>query len=158
MRKSKAFEQKGDSMELKKILWATDLSANSEKALPFVQSLSERYQTEVHVLYVLEESGHFGSWYGEFDRSELDRLQQMEREKAEKMLDRICTSHLNSCPLYIRHTAVGDPSSEILKLIDSEKPDMVVMATKGRRNRFEFGSVAERVVRHSPAPVLTVPV
>ncbi len=145
-------------MELKKILWATDLSANSEKALPFVQSLSERYQTEVHVLYVLEETGHFGSWYGEFDRSELEKMQQMEREKAEKRLDQICTSHLDSCPLYIRHTAIGDPSSEILKLIDHEKPDLVVMATKGRRDRFAFGSVAERVVKHSPAPVLTIPV
>jgi nucleotide-binding universal stress UspA family protein len=145
-------------MELRKILWATDLSANSEKALPFVESLSAKYQTEVHVLYVLEETGYFGSWYGEFDRSELDKMQQMERDKAEKRLDEICTSHLNSCPLYIRHTAIGDPSSEILKLIDNEKPDLVVITTKGRRDRFEFGSVAERVVKHSPYPVLTIPV
>jgi len=145
-------------MELRKILWATDLSGNSEQALPFVQSLSERYQTEVHVLYVLEEMGNFGSWYGEFDRSELDKMQQMEREKAEKRLDQICASHLDNCPLYIRHTAVGDPSSEILKLIDNEKPDLVVIATKGRRDRFTFGSVAERIVKHSPVPVLTIPV
>jgi nucleotide-binding universal stress UspA family protein len=145
-------------MELRKILWATDLSANSEKALPFVESLAAKYQTEVHVLYVLEEMGHFGSWYGDFDRSELEKLQQMEREKAEGRLDQICKSHLNSCPLYIRHTATGDPSSEILKLIDNEKPDLVVITTKGRRDRFEFGSVAERVVKHSPSPVLAIPV
>ena len=60
-------------MEIKKILWATDLSENAGKALPLVTSLSERYQTEVHVVYVLEELGHFGAWYGEFDRSEIEK-------------------------------------------------------------------------------------
>jgi nucleotide-binding universal stress UspA family protein len=49
-------------MEIKKILWATDLSENAGKALPLVTSLSERYQTEVHVVYVLEEVRHFGAW------------------------------------------------------------------------------------------------
>jgi nucleotide-binding universal stress UspA family protein len=144
-------------MEIKKILWATDLSENASKALPLVTSLSERYQTEVHVVYVLEELGHFGAWYGEFDRSEIEKLQELEREKAEKKLDEICTLHLNHCPLYIRHTKVGDPASEILKLVEKERADLVVIASRGRKSHFDFGSVAEKIVRHSPAPVLVIP-
>ena len=144
-------------MKLKKILWATDLSNNAAEALPFVSSLSEKYQTEVHVLYVMEEYGHFGAWYGDFDRSHIDKMQEMEKKKAEERLDEICRSHLEGCPLYIRHIAVGDPAGEILKLIETEKPDLVVMATRGRKGRFEFGHVTERIVKHSPAPVLTIP-
>jgi nucleotide-binding universal stress UspA family protein len=144
-------------MELKKILWATDLSENARQALPYVSSLSEKYQTEVHVLYVLEAMGPFGAWYGDFDQSQLEKLQSLEKQKAEEVLDEICSTHLESCPLYVRHTALGDPASEILKLIDKEKPDMVVLTTRGRRGQFQFGGVAEKVVKHADVPVLTVP-
>jgi nucleotide-binding universal stress UspA family protein len=144
-------------MEIKKILWATDLSENAGKALPLVTSLSERYQTEVHVIYVLEGFGDFGAWYGEFDRSQIEKMQAVERKKAEEKLDEICKVHLDHCPLYIRHTAIGDPASEILKLVEQEKPDLVVIASGGRKGHFDFGSVADRIVRHSPAPVLMVP-
>jgi len=145
-------------MDIKKILWATDLSENAEKALPFVTSLSEKYQTEVHILYVSEELGRFGASYGDFDRSQIERLQEMEIKDAETRLDEICRASLDSCPLYIRHTCIGDPASEILKLMEKEKPDMVVMAARGRKGRFQIGSVADRVIRHSQIPVLMIPV
>jgi nucleotide-binding universal stress UspA family protein len=145
-------------MNFKKILWATDLSQNAAKALPLVTSLSEKFQTEVHVLYVLAEVGHFGAWYGDFDRSVMEEMQAMEMKEAEARLDEICQQHLEGCPLYIRHTAIGDPASEILKLIDKEKPDLVAITSLGRGGRFHFGGVAEKVIKHSPIPVLTVPV
>jgi nucleotide-binding universal stress UspA family protein len=54
--------------------------------------------------------------------------------------------------------AIGDPAQEILKLIDKEKVDMVVMATTGHKGHFRFGSVAEKVVKNSKVPVVTIPV
>lgn len=53
---------------------------------------------------------------------------------------------------------VGPPSDEILKAIKSVKADLVVMATHGRGAVLHalVGSVAERIVRSSPVPVLTV--
>jgi len=42
-------------MEIKRLLWANDLSKCSEEAIPFVKSLSEKYNAEVHVLYVLQD-------------------------------------------------------------------------------------------------------
>lgn len=145
-------------MEIKKILWPTDLSKKAAEALPYVTSLSEKYQAEIHLVYVVEEIGHFGAWYGEFDRSHIDQMQEMEKKMAEEQLNQICVNHLEGCPLYIRHIAMGDPASEILKLIESEKADVVVMACQGRKGHFGFGSVAEKVVKHSPVAVLTVPV
>jgi nucleotide-binding universal stress UspA family protein len=144
-------------MKAKKILWPTDFSENAAKALPYVTSLSELYGAEVHVLYVLEETGPFGAWYGDFDQSQADALLELQKEKAERHLQQICESRLDGCPLYVRHTATGDPASEILKLIENEKPDIVVMSRLGKKGHFSFGSVAEKVVRHSPVPVLTIP-
>ena len=146
-------------MEFKKILWPTDFSENAAKALPYVTSLSEKYGTEIHVLYVLEAWGQFGAWYGEYeDQKEIDRVQNWAKETAEKRLSELCENHLSGCPLYIRHIAVGEPAEEILKLIDQEKMDLVLMATQGGKARFDFGNVADRVVKNASVPVLTIPV
>jgi nucleotide-binding universal stress UspA family protein len=52
----------------------------------------------------------------------------------------------------------GSPASEILAAIEGTKADLVVLGTHGRHglSRFVLGSVAEKVVRASPVPVLTV--
>jgi nucleotide-binding universal stress UspA family protein len=145
-------------MEIKKVLWPTDFSGTAEKALPYVTSLSKKYQTEIHVLYVIEQLGREEPWYGDVHRSHIDKLREGQMEKAVERLSQTCEKYLDGCPLYIKHTAVGDPANEILKFISKEKVDMVVMATKGRRGHFRFGSVAEKVVKHSPVPVVTIPV
>lgn len=144
-------------MEVKKILWPTDLSGNAEKALPLVTSLSEKLQGEVHLLYVIEELALHEPWYGEFDSSHIDKIHDWERKKAEERLDWVCGEHLQGCPLYIKHMAIGDPADEILKIIPEEGIDMVVMAKRGRKGRFSFGSVTEKVVKNAPVPVSVVP-
>ena len=72
-------------------------------------------------------------------------------------MDQICSKYLDGCPLYIKHVAIGDPAEEILRLIDEESVDTVVMATRGRKSVFDFGSVAEKVVKNASVPVVTVP-
>ncbi len=144
-------------MEIKKILWPTDLSNHAQEALPFVTSLTSRYQAEVHILYVIEELGEHAAWYGEFDNPHIEKIHEWEKEKAEERLGEICEKYLVGCPRFIRHVAIGDPADEILKLIQEEEVDIVVMATRGERNRFHFGSVTDRVVKYSPVKVVTVP-
>lgn len=78
--------------------------------------------------------------------------------KAQRQLNEICENYLRGCPLYIRHIAIGDPAREILKLIEKEKVDMVVMASHGRKGNFHFGSVTEKVVKNSSVPVVIIPV
>ena len=146
-------EKGGMHMEVKKVLWPTDFSNSSEKALPYVTSLTQKYQAEIHVLYVIEDIAHHESWYGDFDSSHVDKLMQWAEKSATKRLEQVCEKYLDSCPLYIKHIAVGDPAQEILKLIDKEKVDMVVMASHGEKGNFRFGSVAEKVMKNSPVPV-----
>lgn len=54
---------------------------------------------------------------------------------------------------------VGDPATSILAYMETNEIDLVVIATHGRTgfDRFLIGSVAERVLRQSPTPVLVVP-
>ena len=145
-------------MEVKKVLWPTDFSSIAEKALPYVTDLTQKYGAEIHVLYVIEDMAHHESWYGDFDRPRVDKLMEWADKSAKKRLDQVCEKYLNSCPLYIKHIAVGDPAQEILKLIDNEGVDLVVMASHGQKGHFRFGSVTEKVMKHSPVPVTTIPV
>jgi nucleotide-binding universal stress UspA family protein len=145
-------------MEVKKILWPTDLSGNAQKALDYVTSLSEKYQSEVHVLYVIEQLSQHEPWYGDFEKSHVEKIQEWEQKTAKKRLDEICENFLKGCPLYIKHTAVGDPAQEILGFIAKEKVDLVVMASRGKKGHFRFGSVAEKVIRNSAVPVVAIPV
>jgi nucleotide-binding universal stress UspA family protein len=144
-------------MEFKRILWPTDLSGNAEKALPYVQSLTEKYQTEIHVLYVIEDIARHASWYGEFEPERIDKILKWEEKTAWERLTGICENHLEGCPLYVRHVAVGDPAQEILRLIEKEKIDLVILTSLGRRGHFRFGNVAEKVLKKSPVPVTVIP-
>ncbi len=145
-------------MEVKKVLWPTDFSSNAEKALPYVTDLTQKYGAEIHVLYVIEDIAHHESWYGDFDRSRVDKLMEWAEKSATKRLEQVCEKYLNSCPLYVKHIAIGDPAQEILKLIDKEKVDLVVMASHGEKGYFRFGSVTEKVLKNSPVPVTTIPI
>jgi nucleotide-binding universal stress UspA family protein len=140
-----------------KILWPTDFSSRAEVALPHVVSLTEKYKAEVHILYVIEDLGYHEPWYGEFDRSHIDKIHEWEKKTATKRIDEICEKHLEGCPLYIKHIAIGDPAQEVLKLAEKERVDLLVMAASGRKGNFLFGSVAEKVVKNAPVPVFVVP-
>ncbi len=144
-------------MKIERILWPTDLSGSARQAMPYVQSLTQQYQAEIHVLYVIEDIAHHKGWYGNFEKDHIERILEWEHKTAKERLDRICQDHLEGCPLYVKHVAIGDPAQEILKLVLKEKIDMVVLATKGVMGNFDFGSVAEKVVKHSPVAVVTIP-
>lgn len=144
-------------MQVKKILWPTDLSGRAKFALDYVRSLTEKYEAEIHVLYVITDVAHHRGLYGNFEQDHIDKIYNWEQEKARERMDTICSRELEGCPLYVKHVAVGDPAQEIIKLILIEKIDMVVLATRGAGGFFQFGGVAEKVVKHSPVPVVMVP-
>jgi nucleotide-binding universal stress UspA family protein len=145
-------------MHLKKILWPTDFSGISEKALPYVKSLTQQYGAEIHVLYVIEDIAHHDGWYGAFEEKRVKELMEHASKTATRRLGQICEKYLDGCPLYIKHIAIGDAAKEILKLIERENVDMVIMASHGSRGNFRFGSVAEKIARNSPVPVTIIPV
>jgi len=144
-------------MEIKRILWPTDLSGNSENALPFVVSMSRKFDSEIHILYVMEELAIHEPWYGVFEKTHIEKIHDWERQKAAERLDALCDEHLKGCPLFVRHISAGDPAEEILKLIGDAGIDLVTLARVGRGGRFKSGSVSEKVTRNAPVPVIIIP-
>ncbi|MFO8111164.1 MAG: universal stress protein [Desulfosalsimonadaceae bacterium] len=144
-------------MEIRKVLWPTDFSSSAQAALPYVKSLGTNHDAEIHVLHVIEDIVHHEGWYGEFDGEHIEKLMEKTRKKAGERLDQICERYLEGCRLFIKHVATGDPAAEILKFIKNENIDSVVMAKEGKSGNFSFGSITERVVKHSPVPVTVIP-
>ncbi len=145
-------------MEIKRILWPTDFSGNSEKALPYLQSLTKQYAAQVHVLYVIQEIAHPKSWYGNLGEDHIEELIKLSEKSARQRLNQICEQYMGNGSLYEKHIAVGDPAREILNFITAEKMDLVVMATRGEKGHFQFGSVCEKVMKNSPVPVTAIPI
>ena len=145
-------------MDVKRLLWPTDFSENAAQALPVVTSLAQKYQAEIHILYVLKDYPAFGASYGDYDPSDIQKMRDWEEQTANSRLDEICEKFLHACPLYIRHISVGEPSAEILKLIKAEDIDLIVMASRDSESHFAFGSVADRVIKCTSTPTLIVPV
>jgi nucleotide-binding universal stress UspA family protein len=145
-------------MAVKRILWPTDFSSISERALPHVKALTQAEPAEIHVLYVIEDTAHHDGWYGAFEEKRVQELMEHANRTATKRLGQICEKYLEGCPLYIKHVAIGDPATEILKLIRKEQVDQVVMASHGAKGQFRFGSVADKVLKHSPVAVTIIPV
>jgi nucleotide-binding universal stress UspA family protein len=145
-------------MKVHKILWPTDFSDRANQALDTVQSLTEKYEAEIHVLYVIDNPVlHHPEWYGDIESDHVEKILAWQNKKAQKRLDQICREQLQSCPAFVRHIAVGDPAQEILALVDQEQIDIIIMATRGAKAHFRFGSVAEKVVKNATVPVVTIP-
>jgi len=144
-------------VEIKKILFPVDLSVNSSKVFPYVLSVSEKYGGEICLLHVVED---FTKWSGGMYIPHIPLNQYWEEtlKGAEKALDKICEEQLQNYRNFQKKIVFGDPAQEILKAIESEEIDIVIMGTHGRKGleSILLGSVARNLVRRSPVPVLTV--
>ena len=136
-----------------KVLWPTDFSRRAEKALPFITSLIREKGAEVHVLYVIPDIARHEPLYGSYDDRHIERLTRQEERSAVKRLDQLCTKYMDGCALFTRHTAVGEPADEILKLIAAEGMDMVVMTPHSHTLPDIDEPTSEKVKRMASIPV-----
>lgn len=146
-------------MEIKRILWPTDFSDNAAKALPYVVDLAQKYGASVLALHVTEPVNRYEVMADlTSSTSEVQRIYERAKQVSTERLYETCAEHLGQCMLMDKRIVTGDPAEEIIKAVEGENIDLVVMATQGHTGikRWAFGSVAEKVAANSPAPVLTV--
>ncbi|OEU51106.1 MAG: hypothetical protein BA872_09130 [Desulfobacterales bacterium C00003060] len=144
--------------EIRKVLFPCDLTENSLKVLPYVLSVSEKCDSMIYLLHVVQDLHKWGKGY--IPHGSMDVFQKQALEGAEKALDSFFEEsalgeHISS---FQKRIVSGDPANEILKAVESEGIDMVVMGTHGRKGLEHtiFGSVAENVVKRAPVPVMIV--
>jgi nucleotide-binding universal stress UspA family protein len=143
-------------VEIKKILFPCDLTENSSRVLPYVLSLSEKYGGLIYLLHVVEDLSKWECFY--IPHPSMHVLQKGILEGTERAVEKFCKEQMQSCLNFERLMVLGDPATEILKIIESKDIDLVVMGTHGRKGLEHtlFGSVAENVVKKSPVPVLVI--
>ena len=117
-------------LEIKRILFPIDFTENSSKILPYVLSVSEKYNGIIYLLYVVEDLSKWGSGFY-IPHIPLNQYQEEAFKGAEKTLDRVCEEQLQSCPNFQKRILSGDPAQEILKTIESEGIDLVIIGTHG---------------------------
>ncbi|WP_324662598.1 universal stress protein [Haloarcula sediminis] len=137
-----------------RILVPTDGSDGMEPAVDHARDLAAVHGATLHGLYVVD-TGSFATLPVETTWEGVSGLLREEGEQAVSAFAEMA----GDVPV---ETAIreGNPSREIVDYADEFDCDTVVMGTHGRGgiDRLLLGSVAERVVRTAPVPVVTVPV
>ena len=134
------------------ILCPIDFSPNSLAAMDVARQWAQESDGTVTLLHVVPSSIKVGALMPVVLEPTVGRAE------AEERLKELAKSRLNCTIPYETDVAVGDAASEILQGAVRHRSDSIVMATHGRigLKHFFLGSVAERVVRESAVPVLTV--
>jgi len=142
----------------KHILMPTDFSECSQHALEAALSLAAKYDATVSVLHVIEPARYSGAVGHEAaidPEAYKDVGAQVKRAAVEHMQAFMANV---TQPNVTSSVENGVPYDAVVRCAEANKCDLVVIGTHGRSGlkRFVMGSVAERVIRHSPCPVLTV--
>jgi nucleotide-binding universal stress UspA family protein len=139
-----------------KILVPTDFSVHADEALDTAIDLAGRYGASITIMHAFEPVVYaFPEASGVYGGLQLaDAIEDIEKE-LEKRKQRALAKGAKDVDTTQRS---GFPPGEITDLAKASGYDLIVMGTHGRRgfSRFMMGSVAERVLRIAPCPVLAM--
>lgn len=143
-------------IEFKKILFPCDFTDASKKIVPYVLSTAEKYGAQLYVFHAVDDLEGWGGVYMPYSHRE-DIIRQA-MEQAEKLMDDICKEQLDAYPNLVKRLVSGNPAEQILQTVQNEGIDMIIIGTHGRGGleHFIFGSVAEKVVKQAPVPVMVI--
>lgn len=145
-------------LTLKNILVPTDFGEAADAALAYGRALADRFGATIHVLHVAD-NVYLTSFGAETYAAIMPELQRDLEEAARKQLDELLIDSDKSGPptkpIILTSSA---PAFAIVDYAQKNDIDLIVMGTHGRGAlaHLVMGSVAERVVRLAPCPVLTV--
>ena len=156
--------------EIKRILYATDLSPNSAYAMRFASKIARQNDARIIILHVIEKlsaTAHalLSSYLDEDQmKARTDEEMRYQMERIRKRLDVLCEKECRYDPGLVKRVErieirEGFPADEILKEAKAANANMIVMGTHGKgvlENTF-VGSVAQRVMRRSRRPIFVVP-
>ena len=142
--------------DIKKILFPVDLSEVSAKIVPWVRSVVEKFEAEVHLLFVARTFQYYSSGY--LDPISIVSIEGELIKGGEVKMENFANTYFAEYPACKTQVVLGDAVEEILRYINEEGIDLVTMGTHGRKGlkHVLLGSVADRMIKMSPVPVLTI--
>lgn len=138
-------------LALKNILYATDLSATAERALPYALGIAQRYRSTVYAVHVIQPDVYPlvppAAW------PSMATDEEMFRQEAKATLE----EQLRGVPHELIFRA-GEVWQTLSQVIQEKQIDLIVSSTHGRTGieKALLGSVAEDIFRKASCPVLTV--
>ena len=139
-----------------RILVPTDFSEHSENALRYGCELAQRFGSELHLLYVVDNSPPL--MMNQEMTFPIDDLITEHQADAERRLAKLPAAEWNLEVHIVCKVVQGRPFLDIIKYAKDHEIDLIVTGTHGRTGLSHtlLGSVAEKVLRKAPCPVLTV--
>jgi nucleotide-binding universal stress UspA family protein len=143
---------------ISRILVPTDFSATSDVALDYAMTLALRFGASVHLLHVVEDLFAGGALGSEVYLASVPAMHAELIDDAAARLARVVPAAEREMVKVTSEVRVGYPAETIREVAESEHVDLIVMGTHGRSGvaHLFLGSVAEKMVRRAPCPVLTV--
>lgn len=140
-------------MKLERILFPTDFSEHAACAQEYALSLARQFSAELRIIHVVQLYSYVFD-FGVDNTSQYESVTATLRKMLDELLDALAAEPIPVTGELIQ----GDPVGEIIRVAREESSDMIVMGTHGRSalEHALLGSVAEKVVRKAPCPVLTV--
>jgi nucleotide-binding universal stress UspA family protein len=143
---------------IKNVLVATDFSEASETALTYGRAIVRTFNGSLHVMHVVDRAfleGMLADGAPANYANLLEELESAARRQLEKAVTEDDRRELSAKPVLLTFTS---PANGIVSYARDAKIDVIVMGTHGRGglSHLIMGSVAEKVVRTAPCPVLTV--
>ena len=134
---------------LKRVLVATDFSTPSDAALTYGRALARTFGASLHLLHVAE---------NQFLRPVAADPAIITAAQMRWLDDRLTAADRNELRARAVVEISDSPAKAIVDYARGEAIDLIVLGTQGRSvmSQILVGSVAERVVRTAPCPVLTV--
>jgi universal stress protein A len=140
------------------ILVPVDFSEHSESAIRYATMLAERLGGTAELLHVVEDPFVSGAWSAEAFSPNIPELVDQIVADARLRLDALKAAAASEIVTLTANVVTGQPARAITDRAREGAFDLIVMGTHGRTglSHLFLGSVAERVVRTAPCPVLTV--
>jgi nucleotide-binding universal stress UspA family protein len=145
-------------IKLERILFPFDFSEPSLHGLRYARSFAEAHGAELHVLHVLDEACQYWMALGPNSVPVGPPPEEMLAATRREM-DAFVQEHLRDAGFPVKtEILLGRPFLEIIRYAREQQIDLIVLGTHGRSGlkHVLLGSVAERVVRKAPCPVLTI--
>ncbi len=152
--------------QIKKILYATDLSKNSAYAFYYAIDLAQRRDARITILHVVEPLPPVVRFYGSLDEEKevYRREKTADLEVIRKRLEEICQrveKNGTSCLVLVSDILVriGHPVEEILRAAEEGQCDILILGShgKGFLKQTFLGSVSHKVLDRSRKPVFISP-